>query len=269
MIAPLLTTVITVGVAVSGAPAPGRPVCAAASWTHHAALVVENSDGRVVRVCVGFEGSSLTGDQLLAASVEYATAGSDSFGKAVCQINSEPASYPPTCWTTTSPYWVMFVARGSGPWAPSSLGVSTQTFADGDAEGFRYDPQSGPEPPPPSAAGTCDLTPVTPGPGRPASSSPAQQSRAATPVAVVGTPTAPATVSTPTAAAGITMPTGTATATPGVAAVRSTGAVPSPTGAVPIGSTPTGVSVGSVLATGVGGGLLGLLLLRALRPRRR
>lgn len=266
MIAPLLTTVITVGGAVSGAPAPGRPVCAAASWSHHVALVVENSDGRVVRVCVGFEGSSVTGDQLLAASgVEYATAGSDSFGKAVCQINSEPVSYPPTCWTTTSPYWVMFVARGSGPWAPSSLGVSTQTFADGDAEGFRYDPQSGPDPPPPSAAGTCDLTPVNPGPGRPAPSSPAQRSRTASPAAAVSTPIAPATAGTPTAAAaaaGSTMPTSTATATPGVAAVRSTGPVP-------IGSTPTGVSVGSVLATGVGGGLLGLLLLRALRPRRR
>jgi hypothetical protein len=230
--------------------APGRPVCADAAWTHHASLVVEHGDGRVVRVCVGFDGSTLTGDQLLAASrVEFATAGSASMGKAVCQIDAEPASYPPTCWTTTSPYWVVFVSRHDGPWSFSNLGVSSQTFADGDAEGFRYDPQAGPAAAPPSPSGTCVLpaspTPAPVRPGVTATPRRATSSTNATPPPSAGTPAA-----------------ATASPSPGVVSARTSGPSSRPVSAA-------GFSVAPVVAAAAGGGLIGLLILRALRLRRR
>ena len=135
---------------------PGAATCAAAGYTSRLALVVEHADGRAVRLCIGFDSASITGEQVLRASgLEYATASFPPLGDAVCQIDSEPATYPPSCWTTTSPYWTMFVSRAGGPWSVAGHGVSSQTFGDGDAEGFRYDPQSGPVTPPISPGGIC------------------------------------------------------------------------------------------------------------------
>jgi hypothetical protein len=252
LLAPLLTTLFTAGGLASNAALPGRPTCVDAAWTHHAALVVEHSDGRVIRVCVGFDSETISGDQLLAVSgIEAATAGTAAFGKEVCQVDGEPATYPNTCWTTTSPYWVVFVSRAGGTWTASNLGVSSQVFADGDAEGFRYDPQSGPEPPPPSPLGTCVLTA--------APSATAQRSASATVSPTLSTAGGVATAA-PAAA------TAPPSSTPGVASA----AAPSP---IATGLTqPTqrsGLSLGALLAAGGGGGLFGLLLLSGWRGRRR
>src|ERR1017187_10915168 len=70
------------GLAVTGvATKVGPPLlsCAQAATAHHAALVVEHGDGSVITVCVAFDETSITGDQLLSyahaqAQLQYATA---------------------------------------------------------------------------------------------------------------------------------------------------------------------------------------------------
>jgi hypothetical protein len=150
---PLVAAFTVAGVGARVGPAAAG--CAQASSAHHAALVVEHGNGTVIKVCVSFTAESITGDQVLALShVHYATADYGGTGKAVCQIAGEPAQYPPGCWTASSPYWAMFVSRAGGSWLTSSLGISSQTFRDGDAEGFRYEGQSDSSVPP-SPAGVC------------------------------------------------------------------------------------------------------------------
>ena len=160
-IAPVLASLTVVGSVTKLAPSIAG--CAQASTAHHAALVVEHGDGSVIRICVTFSQPSITGDQLLSyahtqAQLEYATTGyGGSNGDAVCQIDYEPAQFPPGCWTASSPYWAIFVSRGGGSWTDSSLGISSQTFGDGDAQGFRYEAQSD-RSTPASPSGVCPVT---------------------------------------------------------------------------------------------------------------
>ncbi|MGH2513255.1 MAG: hypothetical protein ACRDGQ_11270 [Candidatus Limnocylindrales bacterium] len=117
------------------------------------ALVVQHGDGSSVARCVAFSGPSLTGEAVLSASgLSYATI-PYGFGKAVCQVDGEPATFPASCWTTTSRFWTLFVAERGGSWFPATLGVSVQVFHDGDSEGLRYEPQDGPIAP--TASGNC------------------------------------------------------------------------------------------------------------------
>lgn len=139
----------------AGTMLPAAQACAAATYTSHVTLVVEHANTEVIGLCIGFDGPSITGEQILQASgVQYATQSYGSLGDAVCQIDGEPASYG-SCLPASGPYWAMFVSRGGGAWQGADRGISTETFADGDAEGFRYDDQGGPEPPPVSPAGIC------------------------------------------------------------------------------------------------------------------
>ena len=141
---------------------PAAQSCAAATYTSHVTLVVEHGDTRVVGLCIGFDGPTITGEQILQASgLEYATQSYGSLGDAVCQIDSEPASYG-SCLPSSGSYWAMFVSRGGGGWQNADRGISTETFGDGDAEGFRYDSQSGALPPPASPAGICARALATP-----------------------------------------------------------------------------------------------------------
>jgi hypothetical protein len=134
---------------------PGPAVCSAASYSHHVALVVELGDGTEVGGCVGFNGSSVTGEEVLRASgLEYATEGYGALGQAVCQVDDDPAAYS-ACLPSGGSSWVLFVSRGGGPWQAADGGISSLTFSGGDAEGLRFDPEDGPDPPPPSPAGVC------------------------------------------------------------------------------------------------------------------
>ena len=154
-LAPVVTASIFLGGGAS-ALVPTALTCAATGYTSHVALVVEHADGHTIRRCVGFNGQTITGAQVLKASgLEVGTVTYASLGEAVCQIDAEPASYPPSCLTSTSPYWATFVSRHGGPWTAADHGVSSETFASGDAEGFRYDPQSGSAAAPSSPAGAC------------------------------------------------------------------------------------------------------------------
>jgi len=192
--------------AAAGTGAAGAPfACADAAAAHHVALVVEHGGGAVLTACVGFSSDVITGEQVLAMSgIEYATVDYPGIGKAVCQIDGEPATYPSTCWTASSPYWALYASRGGGGWASSTLGVSSQTFQDGDAEGFRYEAQ-GDSSPPPAPAGGCPPagsapTPPpathppsrpTPAPGQPAAAPTPPRSPSATSTAAAAVTVAP------------------------------------------------------------------------------
>lgn len=158
------------------------------------ALVVEHGSGAVLTRCVGFDTASLTGEQVLQLSgVEYQGAQyGGNLGKAVCQIDYEPQTYPSGCFNSTSPYWAMFVSRAGGPWAVSSLGVSSQVFRDGDAEGWRFDPQNGAAAQPPSPAGVCDPVAAAPSPSPSPPAAPVTASSPAPGTVSVATPPGPA-----------------------------------------------------------------------------
>jgi hypothetical protein len=143
-----------------------RPTCAFASGAHHVAVVAEHGSGAVLTACVAFDAADVTGDQVMQLSgIEYATSSYGGLGKAVCQVDHEPASYPPSCWTATSPYWAMYVSRSGGAWSISNQGVSSQLFHDGDALGWHYIPQGGSGGgPPPSPAGVCSSAGPAPTP---------------------------------------------------------------------------------------------------------
>ncbi|MFN2582965.1 MAG: hypothetical protein ABR498_09530, partial [Candidatus Dormibacteria bacterium] len=213
--------------------------------------------------CVGFDGGSITGEQILQASgVEYATSSYGSMGDAVCQIDEEPSSYPPGCWTSSSPYWAMFVSRAGGGWSVSSRGVSSQTFADGDAEGFRYDSQSGAPAQPASPAGVC--APAQAGAGSSTFSQPGSNSGRApggTSATAPHSPVAPAQTSAP----------GAANASPSVAAGVVGRATPSPGQSLATASAAgsAGPNAGLLAASAVGGALVGLLVVQLARRRRR
>ncbi len=80
----------------------------------------------------------------------------------MCKVDGEPATFPPTCWTGSSPFWELFVARSGGTWSWSSLGVSALVLHDGDAEGLRYEAQSSSSPP--AVLGNCPSPTPTPRP---------------------------------------------------------------------------------------------------------
>jgi hypothetical protein len=162
-----VVTVVALGAAAGlGASAarllPAAAPCRAASYSGHVTLMVEHGDGQVIGLCIGFDGGSITGEQILQASgLEYAAQSYGSLGDAVCQIDGEPTAYS-SCLPGGGSYWALFVARGGGSWQEASSGISSETFTSGDAEGFRYDPQDGPDPPPPSPAGICAAALATP-----------------------------------------------------------------------------------------------------------
>jgi hypothetical protein len=259
---------VVAGLTVAGVASrvgPGTAGCVQASSVHHATLVVEHQSGAVTRVCVSFSTSQVTGQQLLDMSrVSYNTVDYGSYGKAVCQIEGEPASYPPSCWTASSPYWALFVSRGGGAWTSSSRGISAQTFADGDAEGFRYEAQSDASTPAPPA-GVCP-PPVASTPTPVTTSAAAAPARAGTSgVAAVHPTSAPAAGSaapaaTPAAAVSPSSPWPSGSSRPPVVGQVRAGAPPPP--------SPGSPTAAVWVAAGLGASLLALLVVQLARPRR-
>ena len=229
---------------------PAAPLCTQAAFDHRVGLVIEHGDGRVLRRCVGFNGSSITALEVLQASgVETGLEPYGALGTAICQIDNEPASYS-TCLPASGSYWVLFVAKPGGAWSDSALGASTVTVTSGDDVGFRYDPQAGADPPPPSAAGTCPAATPAPAthsntPARPAGHSPVP----VTPRSGATTPPAQGVPAASTPAAG---PSPRVTTTAGLAAGAG----------IPF-------NPGLLLAVAGGGGLIGLLAVQGARRRRR
>ena len=254
----LALPVLAVGLGTTSSVArlgPAASLCAQAATQHRVGVVVEHRDGRVIRRCVGFGTATSTALAVLQGSgleVGISSYGGG-LGAAVCQIDNEPATYPPGCFTATGSYWVLFVSRAGGAWAVSSLGASSVIVASGDDIGFRYDSQSGVDPPPPSPAGTCPT--VTPAPAR-------------TPTATA-TPAPRTTFSSPAATTSrLATPRPAATPASGVLGLVTPAATPAPVGALRAADDSSGVNVGLLLAAVGAGGLVGLLGARSVRRRR-
>ena len=257
--ATLAVPLLAVGIGAASSVArlgPAAPLCSEASTLHRVALVVEHGDGQVIRRCVGFDTSTATALAVLDASgLEVGTSSYGVLGSAICQIDSEPASYPPGCFTGSGSYWVLFVSRAGGAWVDSPVGASSVSVGDGDAVGFRYDPQAGADPPPPSSAGTCPA--VTPPPAK-TSTPPAR-----------ATPSSPASSSRPAVPApGAATHSATTAPTAGVLGLVTPGprarSIASPSST----SNPSGINPGLLLAAVGAGALAGLLMVGTMRRRR-
>lgn len=235
---------------------PAAPLCAQAASLHRVGLVVEHGDGLVIRRCVGFDSATATALAVLQASgLEVGTSGyGGGLGAAVCQIDNEPASYPPGCFTASGSYWVLFVSHAGGAWVTSDLGASSETVAGGDDVGFRFDSQTGADPPPASPAGTCPV--MTPPPARTAAPS---SRETVAPRAASSTPSAPPSRSA------TSLPT--ATPTGAVLGVATPAASPGSIGSLSGSGSPPGINLGLLLTAVGAGGLLGLLGVRILGRR--
>ena len=256
----------TVGALASLAPvSPLVPTCAAAG-ANHAALVVEHGDGSVVRSCVAFDTSEISGEQLLSLSgVAWSGQTFGGFGEAVCALDGEPAQYL-ECPGKDS-YWAVFVSTGGGSWRLSNVGISSLVLRDGDAEGFRYVPAADNPTAPTSALGVCPA-PVS---AVPTGVSSAAASRATPPPkSASAAPASPA--STPSFAAGASQTLAPPSETPATSAEQIAAAVPTAGVARHAGSDttppPAGPDTGVLAASVAGGVLAGLAVLRFTARRR-
>jgi len=245
------------------------PVCAAAG-SNHAAVVVEHGDGSVVTRCVAFDTDSISGDELLNRSgLAWSAQTFGSFGDAVCALDGEPAQYVECLGKDR--YWAVFVARTGGSWQLASVGISTMTLHDGDAEGFRYVPASGVPTAPVSAAGVCLATAATPT-ATPTATSMAPPSTTPTrrPAVTAITATASSTagdttvLTDPPASAAAPVPTSTTLAATTSAAATTTATPPRQ---APTPGPSGGTDLGLMAAAVAGGGLAGLALLRLFAVR--
>ena len=124
--------------------------CANAGAAHHAYVVVQHLSGATLQKCVGFAGDTINGETLMVQSgVEY-QAQTFSFGKAVCQVDNEPTTYP-KCFPDNKPYWSLFVETG-GAWASAANGYTTVNLHDKEALGWHYVQATDPSPAPPPLA---------------------------------------------------------------------------------------------------------------------
>jgi hypothetical protein len=167
--------------------------------------------------CIAFGGSSLTGEQVLAQSgLEYQTVAFGGLSDAVCQVDGEPVTFPPTCWTGSSPFWELFIARKGGSWSWSSLGMSALVVHDGDSEGLRFEPQTSTSPP--VEMGNCPSSTPTPRPTPKPTPLPTTRPTATlVPTIKPGSTAQPSLTPASPSAAGSAPPTGAASTTPGAA----------------------------------------------------
>jgi hypothetical protein len=120
----------------SAATSSPAPTCVNASAPHHAYVVVEHMSGTTFQRCVGFSGDTIDGQTLMDQSaIKYQTE-TTSFGKAVCQIDNEPAQYS-KCLPANQPYWNLFVEAGAA-WTSAQTGYTAVTLHDKEALGWTY-----------------------------------------------------------------------------------------------------------------------------------
>jgi len=124
--------------------------CANSGAPHHAYVIVQHLSGASLQRCVGFDGATIDGQTLMDQSgVEY-QAHPLSTGKAVCQVDNEPAQVS-QCFPPQQPYWALFV-ESSGRWANATGGFTEAKLHDGDALGWHYVAAADPSPAPPPPA---------------------------------------------------------------------------------------------------------------------
>lgn len=151
----ILAVAISMSPACGGSPtastssksSPSAAACVDAAAPHHAYVVVVHLDAtRKLQKCVGFSGDTIDGQTLMDRSgVEY-QAQTFSFGKAVCQVDGEPAQYA-KCFADSGPNWTLFVLA-NGAWAAAQTGFTQVAVHDNEALGWRYSADASPAPPP-------------------------------------------------------------------------------------------------------------------------
>jgi hypothetical protein len=131
-----LIVVAACGGSPSAATASPASTCVNASAPHHAYVVVEHMSGGTFQKCVGFSTDTIDGQTLMDQSgIEYQTETS-SFGKAVCQIDHEPAQFS-KCLPANQPYWNLFIETAAA-WASAQTGYTAVTLHDKEALGWHY-----------------------------------------------------------------------------------------------------------------------------------
>jgi len=121
--------------------------CVNASAPHHAYVVVQHSAlASHLQKCVGFTGDTIDGQSLMDQSTIQFQTQTFSFGKAVCQIDSEPAQFS-KCFADAGPNWALFVET-NGAWAEAQTGYTQVSLHDKEALGWRYTADQSPSPPP-------------------------------------------------------------------------------------------------------------------------
>lgn len=119
-------------------PASSAQTCVNAKAAHRAYVVVEHLSGATVQRCVGFDGEQINADDLMKQSgIEYNTQTFSGLGKAVCQLDNEPAQFT-ECFPKDKPFWALLISTGGGPWTDASTGVSAVNLKNGDALGWQY-----------------------------------------------------------------------------------------------------------------------------------
>ncbi len=179
--------------------AAARPLPAAAQAEHHAGLVVDFRDGRVIVRVVAFTGDSITGVELLQRSgLSVALLA----GAAVCAVEDVGCAPTPQdcfcqCRGGECLYWSYFHLEG-GAWVYAPTGAASHILRDGDVDGWVWG--SGQTAPPLltweqiwALAGPAAPVQVPPSaePGRPPTGMPA------TPSASPTVPTAPVDTAAP------------------------------------------------------------------------
>ena len=149
----ILALTLSLAVACGGSPSAGSggtpspaSSCVNPSAPHKAYVVVQHADAsHKLQKCVGFSGDTIDGQTLMDQSgIEYQTQ-TFSFGKAVCQVDSEPAQYT-SCFASAGPNWTLFVDTG-GTWTEAQTGYTQVTVHDKDALGWIYTADPSPAPP--------------------------------------------------------------------------------------------------------------------------
>jgi len=143
----VLSGVISCGSTTTTGSATPASACINASAPHHAYVVVEHLSGSSVQRCVGFSGETIDATALMDQSgIEYQTQ-TFSFGKAICQIDKEPAQYS-ECLPQGQPYWGLFLET-NGAWALAQTGYTQVALRDQEGLGWHYVSQTDPSPAPP------------------------------------------------------------------------------------------------------------------------
>ena len=127
----------------------GASACVNSGAAHHAYLVVQHLSGSTLQGCVGFDGAEINGDDLMARSkIQYQTQTFAGIGKAVCQVDNEPAQFT-ECFPKDKPYWALVISTGGAAWADAQVGYDKTSLKDGDALGWQYRQANASPPPPP------------------------------------------------------------------------------------------------------------------------
>ena len=145
-LAMVIGVIAACGQASPSASASPTSTCVNASAPHHAYVVVQHSAGNAVQRCVGFSGDTIDAQAVMDQSkIEYQTQ-TFNFGKAVCQLDNEPAQYS-QCFAADGHFWMLFVDSG-GTWTASQTGYTQVTLHDKQALGWLYTKDQSPSPPP-------------------------------------------------------------------------------------------------------------------------